>query len=159
MDKAEIVKLIQQKAAKYGVPSGLLTAIVQRESAFDVNARGADNEVGLAQLLRGGAIAEWEQYKAPLGDYAKPDNNLEVAAWYLGKRIPAMLRHYGKPVTIENRVIAYNAGIGRVLSGEVPGLTKDYVAFVKGYMESHHAGAADLIKMLAALLGVSVLIS
>jgi len=54
--------------------------------------------------------------------------NTEIADWYLNKRIPQMLRHYGRPDTIENRLIAYNAGISYVVSGkQIPEITKSYI--------------------------------
>lgn len=50
-----------------------------------------------------------------------------VARWYIEKRIPQMLRHYGKnPNSIRNILWAYNAGIGNVVKGRVPAVTQEY---------------------------------
>jgi hypothetical protein len=50
-----------------------------------------------------------------------------IADWYLNKRIPQMLRHFGIPDTIKNRLWAYNAGIGNVVKGRMPKITQDYL--------------------------------
>ena len=42
-----------------------------------------------------------------------------IADWYLNEKIPAYLRHYGREDTLENRLTAYNMGIGSVLKGKV----------------------------------------
>lgn len=50
-----------------------------------------------------------------------------VAEWYFNKRIPQMLKHFGKEDTVRNRLIAYNAGIKAVIDGRVPPVTKQYL--------------------------------
>ena len=44
-----------------------------------------------------------------------PILNRKIADWYLHKRIPQMLRYYKKPVSLENILVSYNAGISHVL--------------------------------------------
>ena len=41
-----------------------------------------------------------------------------VSYWYMNKRIPQMLKHYKQPDTLENRLTAYNMGIGNVVKGK-----------------------------------------
>jgi len=53
--------------------------------------------------------------------------NEKIAKWYLGKRIPQMLRHYGKAVTTTNCITAYNAGIRAVVKGYLPEETRRYL--------------------------------
>lgn len=54
--------------------------------------------------------------------------NVEIANWYLHNRIPKMLRYFKKPVTIENVLISYNAGINYVVTGNpLPTETKNYI--------------------------------
>ena len=55
-----------------------------------------------------------------------------VANWYLNERIPSMLKHYGIPDTTENRLRAYNSGVGRVRQGVTP---KETVQYIKKYKE------------------------
>jgi len=46
----------------------------------------------------------------------------------LNERIPQMIRHYKKEVTVENCLIAYNAGIKYVAEGRrLPRETEDYI--------------------------------
>lgn len=52
---------------------------------------------------------------------------LRVADWYMNQKVPAMLKHYGKPDTVENRITAYNMGIGAVVKG------KSAVKYIKKY--------------------------
>jgi len=76
-------------------------------------------------------LREWnnfhpnEQYS--LDDLFDPQINTKIAKWYLTRRIPQMLRYYKKPVTIENILICYNAGIKYVLKGEIPEETRKYI--------------------------------
>lgn len=50
-----------------------------------------------------------------------------IANWYLSIRIPQMLKHYGLKDTIENRLRAYNSGIGMLAKGRYPTETRNYV--------------------------------
>jgi hypothetical protein len=54
-----------------------------------------------------------------------------VARWYFEKRIPQLLKHYHKPVTLENIITAYNAGIKAVVKGYCPRETRNYIAKYK----------------------------
>ena len=56
-----------------------------------------------------------------------PETCLKVAKWYLEVRIPQMLKYYGIEDTIDNRLWAYSAGIGRVVKGIMPDETKKYL--------------------------------
>ena len=52
----------------------------------------------------------------------------EIANWYMNERIPSMLRHYGLKDTAENRLIAYNFGIGNLKNGKaLPAETRNYI--------------------------------
>ena len=59
---------------------------------------------------------------------ASPSKQEEVARWYFTKRIPQMLRAFGKPVTTRNILIAYNAGIAYVAKSKpLPKVTRRYL--------------------------------
>jgi very-short-patch-repair endonuclease len=60
-------------------------------------------------------------------DLFNPMINQTIAKWYLEKRIPQMLTYYKIPITIENQLHAYNAGIGRVKDGVLPEETINYI--------------------------------
>ena len=53
--------------------------------------------------------------------------NEKIAKWYLEVRIPQMLLHFKKEVTIENIIWAYNAGIGYVVKNIKPKETRNYI--------------------------------
>ena len=62
--------------------------------------------------------------------------NTRIAKWMLNKRIPQMLRHYKKPVTIDNILISYNAGIAYVVHNKrLPNETKEYLIKYKREMK------------------------
>lgn len=55
-----------------------------------------------------------------------------VASWYLNDEIPRMLEHFRIVDTWENRIIAYNAGIGRAVQinrkgAKIPPVTMRYI--------------------------------
>lgn len=60
-------------------------------------------------------------------DLFNPKINTIIAKWYLNKRIPQMLSYYKKPVTIENILICYNAGISFTKSYKLPKETQNYI--------------------------------
>lgn len=62
-------------------------------------------------------LDDYNLYNAPTiarNALYSPEINFKVAQWYMNKRIPQLLRHYKHEDTIENRIIAYNAGISYV---------------------------------------------
>lgn len=66
-------------------------------------------------------------------DLWNPEINTKIAHWYLTKRIPQMLRRFGKPATVENILIAYNAGISYVAHNKpLPKITKLYLKKYRG---------------------------
>lgn len=61
-------------------------------------------------------------------DLFNPDVNTKIADWYMHKRIPQMLTHFKKPLTVDNMLISYNAGINYVVDGSnLPDETKEYL--------------------------------
>ncbi len=57
-----------------------------------------------------------------------PGKAFLVADWYYNERIPAMLKYYGVKDTLDNRLSAYNWGIGNVVKGaRMPKETRDYI--------------------------------
>ena len=80
-------------------------------------------------------LREWNRYypkeRYTAQDLYQPKVNVKIAKWYLKKRIPQMLKHYRKPLTIENILISWNAGVSYVVNEkELPSETK---AFIKKY--------------------------
>lgn len=118
---AALDALVARHAAAYGVPAGLVRAVIAAESAWDPAARSRAGAVGLMQLMPGTA--------RELGvDPADPSQNIEGGVRYLAW----LLRAFG---SVERALIAYNAGPGfaqRLARGEAVlyGETRDYVARV-----------------------------
>lgn len=109
-----------------------LAAIEQIESSGCKEKQGRyEHAIGCFQITAP-VVAEWNQFnpsqKIQHADLMDNDLNRRVADWYLNKRIPQMIRHFKKPDTVENRLIAYNAGIAYVKNGKtLPDLTKRYL--------------------------------
>ena len=62
-------------------------------------------------------------------DLFNPETNHRIATWYLNVRIPQLLNHYGIPNNTENRLIAYNWGIGNLVRWwkKLPQETREYL--------------------------------
>jgi soluble lytic murein transglycosylase-like protein len=68
-----------------------------------------------------------------LSDMYNPILCHKVAEWYLNKRIPQMLRYYNKPITLENCLVAYNAGISYVVYNKP--LPEETVNYIRKYKQ------------------------
>lgn len=106
-----------------------LEAVKEIESGGNPRAVGNAGERGLYQImpitLRSFNQRHEKTYSKD--DLFNPEINRKIARWYLTKRIPEMLKFYGKPVTPKYIIWAYNAGIGRVNDGVMPEVTKRYL--------------------------------
>ena len=92
------------------------------------------SSIGLMQVSPC-VLKEYNQYKKTnytTKDLFNKEINVKIGTWYLTKRIPQMLRHYKTPVTTDNIIIAYNAGIKNAVSGRVPRITKAYLKKYRG---------------------------
>jgi hypothetical protein len=115
--------------AHAGIPVQL-EIIREIESSGRADAVGPSGERGLYQvseILR----KEYNQFhkkQVSPEELFLPEINERIADWYLHERIPALLRHFKKPVTLENIIVAYNAGIATVAhSKPLPPITKAYI--------------------------------
>ena len=81
-------------------------------------------------------LKDYNQYhakKLTLNEMKNPVLCFQVADWYMNTRIPQLLLHYGYEDTIERRLVAYNAGITRVVYYDpplnllLPKQTRDYI--------------------------------
>jgi hypothetical protein len=92
-----------------------------------IESSGCKNMVG----DHGQALGCYQLHKGVISDYNKAHKTalkhsdaldsvigLKIASWYTGSEIPRLLRHYGKPDTIENRLTCWNRGIKAVLQGK-----------------------------------------
>lgn len=106
-----------------------LDTIRQIESSGNPLAVSKTGACGLYQIMPC-VLQEYNQFNKTNYsrlDLFNPKTNEKIANWYLNKRIPQMLRHYGKEVNTNNCIIAYNAGIRAVVKGYLPKETKNYL--------------------------------
>lgn len=117
----------QQKSTERDFQGKNVSISVDMRKIAYIESSGCKNLVGDngkalgCYQLHSGVVAEYNQYrKASLkhSDVMNRETGLIVASWYMNKRIPAMLRHYKQPDTLENRLTAYNMGIGAVIKGK-----------------------------------------
>jgi soluble lytic murein transglycosylase-like protein len=109
-----------------------LDAIAMIESSGNPRAwNKKDDSRGLYQITPI-CLKEFNNFH-PTVEYSMDDlwdrtTSKEIASWYLNRRIPQMIKYYGKPVTIENILIAYNAGISYVAYDKpIPEITRRYL--------------------------------
>ena len=116
----------------------LLQALIQAESSGNPKAKSSKGAHGLMQITQP-ALTDYNTFQGAnfsLDDMLNPDLNKQVGTWYLDSRIPQMLTHYKFPDTLENRLWAYNAGIGNVRKGIQPQETKEYIAKILEMLNS-----------------------
>jgi len=113
-----------------------LNKIIHIESSGNPLAwRKADDSRGLMQITPI-VLKEWNNFhpreKHSANDLWNPAINKKIGSWYMNARIPQLLKHYGKPDTLKNRIISYNAGISYVVKGKaMPEITRSYLAKYK----------------------------
>ncbi len=107
-----------------------MQAIAQIESSGQANAYNrVSGAVGMYQITPI-CLKDYNKFHKPQRSMKEMYDRLiahNVANWYFNHRIPSLLEAYGIKDTIENRLIAYNAGIGRLKNGKIPRESRDYV--------------------------------
>lgn len=129
-ERKNLTPSIMRWASRFGVPHWLAFALVEQESNFNPEAVSPVGAIGLTQVFPRGAIADYEKaFPKDKLDYKNPEHNLKVGFWYLGRRIPHMLKAYGEEVSLRNLLVAYNAGITRVKlkDHKLPAETRTYI--------------------------------
>ena len=119
-------RMVLHASNLHGVPSGLIHAVIQKESGYDPGARSSRNARGLMQLTPGTARFVGVENSDKLYD---PQTNINAGAAYL----KYLMRTHG---TFDHVLAAYNAGPGNVRKYKgVPPFseTRRYVSDVKKY--------------------------
>ncbi len=124
----EYRRIAASMAERYGVDPELFVRLVERESGFDPNARGADGEIGLTQIMSDTGQEPGYGVK-PIEDRFDPVDNLRFGAEYLGK----MIQHYEGDVS--KALMAFNGGGGNVDKGTVSGDAEKYASELLGGKE------------------------
>ena len=108
-----------------------LTKIAKIESNFDSTAiNPAGDCYGLFQIseicLKEYNLKHKTNYK--IKDLFSVAINGKIAKWYFEVRIPQLLKAYGYKITINNKIICYNAGINTLVKNkEIPSKTVWYI--------------------------------
>jgi len=93
---------------------------------------------GLCQIMK----STWEEMTRKMGvdwpweEAFNEEANKEVADYYMNTEIPRLLRHFGIEDTIENRLVAYNWGVGNLHKlglEKAPQETLDYIEKYKSF--------------------------
>jgi soluble lytic murein transglycosylase-like protein len=109
-----------------------MSIIAKIESSGNPNAvsfRGEKYGRGLYQISEA-VLKEYNSFNRTdikPDELFNPETCYKVAYWYLHKRIPQMLRYYQKPVTLNNILISYNAGILYTIKEKIPTQTNQYI--------------------------------
>ncbi|MHB9037031.1 MAG: lytic transglycosylase domain-containing protein [Armatimonadota bacterium] len=118
---------IESTAAKYGIDSALLKAVIRAESGFNPNAMSGAGAQGLMQLMPSTAKS------LGCSDPFDPAQNIEAGAKYLKQQ----LDRFG---SVEQALAAYNAGPGAVAKyNGVPPFreTQGYIQKVLTYRDDY----------------------
>lgn len=100
-------------------------------AAFNIHSRAR----GLFQITPI-CLKEWnnfhpdEQYE--ISRLWNVEVNTRIAKWYMNERIPQLLNHYKLKDTIDNRLSAFNMGIGNLMNGKRFKETDNYIAKYRG---------------------------
>ena len=120
----ELRNLARRIAEKRGLDPELFVRLIQTESNFNPNARGAAGEIGLGQILPT-TNADPGYGLRSANDLFDPVDNLVFSANYLKK----MIDEFGD---VSKGVAAYNTGPGNVDKGVIPKSTQQYVSKIVG---------------------------
>lgn len=115
VDDSRFAAEIKEAAAKHGVDSRLVRAVIYEESRFRPGAVGKAGEVGLMQVMPNRAAVDWAKANnvpcPEAGVLFSPRINLEIGCWYLSD---GLRRFRDYKCAKELALARYNAGLSRV---------------------------------------------
>jgi len=104
-------KIIWEAADRHGVSPFLVKAVIYRESSFQPWVTGEAGEVGLMQIRKKTAVADWERVtgqRCPFsGLLFDPKLNIEIGTWYLAQALGQWHDYRDREVLA---LAQYNAG-------------------------------------------------
>ena len=114
VDDSRFAAEISEAAAKHGLDSRLVRAVIYEESRFRPGAVGKSGEIGLMQIMPDRAAKDWAKaHNVPCpeaGVLFSPRINLEIGCWYLSDGL-RRFRDYNSAT--ELALARYNAGLTR----------------------------------------------
>jgi soluble lytic murein transglycosylase-like protein len=114
----------------------LYDAVVSRESSDNPLATSVTGARGLMQIMPI-ALTEYNNYNKTnltMDDMYDSTINKQVGQWYLGTRIPQMLKAYKLPVNTDTMLWSYHDGIGNVRKNYKSNTAKKYISDIKNAM-------------------------
>lgn len=130
VNPAEYDTIIKASAARYGISSSLIKAVIHAESGYNPNAVSSKGASGLMQLMPGTAKS------LKVSNSFDPKDNVEGGVKYL----KFLLDTFKGDVPLA--LAAYNAGLSKVARyGGIPPYaeTRSYVDKVLSYMQTYQA--------------------
>ena len=110
-----------KQAERFGIDPELYVRLIERESGFDPNAKGAAGEIGLAQIMPDTALKPGYGTD-PILDRSDPMESLRFGAQHLAN----LIENYDGDVTLALQ--AYNGGGGNVARGTVSDDARQYAS-------------------------------
>lgn len=114
VDDSRFADEISEAAAKHGIDSRLVRAVIYEESRFRPGAVGKAGEVGLMQVMPNRAAVDWAKANnvpcPEAGVLFSPRINLEIGCWYLSD---GLRRFRDYKCAKELALARYNAGLSR----------------------------------------------
>lgn len=114
VDDTRFAEEIKEAAAKHGLDSRLVRALIYEESRFRPGTVGKAGEIGLMQVMPNQSAVDWAKaHKVPCpeaGLLFSPRINLEIGCWFLSDGL-RRFRNYKHAV--ELALARYNAGLTR----------------------------------------------
>ena len=121
--REELVSMARRIATNKGLDPDIFVGMIQHESNFNPNARGAAGEIGLGQIMLSTALDPGYGIKPiKAGDRFDPVSNLNFSADFLKQ----MLNETGD---YKSALGAYNAGLGNLRKGNY---SSNYIKSVMG---------------------------
>lgn len=114
VDDSRFSDEISEAAAKHGIDSRLVRAVIYEESRFRPGAVGKAGEVGLMQVMPNRSAVDWAKANnvpcPEAGVLFSPRINLEIGCWYLSD---GLRRFRDYKCAKELALARYNAGLSR----------------------------------------------
>lgn len=114
VDDSRFADEISEAAAKHGIDSRLVRAVIYEESRFRPGAVGKAGEVGLMQVMPNRSAVDWAKANnvpcPEAGVLFSPRINLEIGCWYLSD---GLRRFRDYKCAKELALARYNAGLSR----------------------------------------------